>query len=318
MRRYLVALIGFALLTVMVVASILGYKYFVLRDLHADPRLGQLLRYQEEKIDNSARIAETVLVGDSSLGNAVNAALFGQLTGAPTVNLALTGTFHYGGAYAQLKALASGPNKIRSVVLMYSIDAPASALSLDGPFFMSPMPLVSGLGADPNLMLVKNYIRRLTDGSAATDFLWRSARGRLDITPASDLPLYDYTVSFSQIRLEDNGYRIPLKAAPTRGGFLPLIVELCQKQGWICVYSHGPLVRYALELSGGNATGYFSSVESEFAKLGLTLAAPQPILLTPEQRGDTFFHVHPNFRGVTTRRYAEILLPLLAKPTSAK
>jgi len=318
MGRYLVVLMGVTILTLLVIASILGYKYFVLGDLHTDPRLGQLLVYQDGKIRNQARIAETVLVGDSSLGNAVDAALFGQLTGAPAVSLALTGTFHYGGAYAQLKALANGPNKIRSVVLMYAIDAPASALSPDGSFFLSPIPIVPGLTAGSNLKLLKNYIRRLMDGSAAADFLWRGATGRLDTALAPGLSEYDYTVSFARIKLQDNGFRIPLKAAPTRGGFLPLIVELCAKQGWTCVYSHGPLVSYALELSKGDAVIYFSSVESELTELGLTLATPKPVLLPPEQRGDTFFHVHPDFRWVTTQRYAEILQPLLAKPVSEK
>lgn len=318
MARYLLALIGFALLTLMAVASILGYKYFVLSDLHTDPRLGQLLRYQEEKISNRARIAETVLVGDSSLGNAVDAALFGQITGAPAVSLALTGTFHYGGAYAQLKALASEQNRIRSVVLMYAVDAPASALSSDGSFFMSPMPIVVGLGTRTNLKLVKNYVQRLTDGSAAVDFLWRCATGRLDTTIPPELYLQDYAISFSQIKLEDNGFRIPQRAAHTKGGFLPLIVELCAKQGWVCVYSHGPLVDYALELSGAEAANYFSSVEAEFIELGLTLATPKPVLLPSKQRGDTFFHVHPSFRVVTTRRYAEILQPFLAKSHSAE
>lgn len=318
MGRYLVALMGVTLLALLVIASILGYKYFVLRDLHTDPRLGQLLVYQNGKIRNQARIAETILVGDSSLGTAVDAALFGQLTGAPAVNLALTGTFHYGGAYAQLKALANGPNKIRSVVLMYAIDAPASALSLDGSFFLSPIPIVPGLGAGSNIRLLRNYMRRLMDGSAAADFLWRTATGHRDTALAPELYQYDYAVSFGRIRLEDNGFQIPLKAAQTSGGFLPLIVELCAKQGWTCVYSHGPLVSHVLEFSKGDGMSYFSSVETEFAELGLTLATPKPVLLPPEQRGDTFFHVHPDFRWVATQRYAEILQPLLAKPVSEK
>lgn len=314
MRSYFAWLVGFALVFISSIASILAYKYFILGDLHSDPRLGQLLRYQKEKIKNHAAIAETALIGDSSLGNAVDARLFGQLTGAPAINLALTGTFHYGGAYAQLKALADGPNRIRSVVLMYAVDAPASELSLDGAFFISPNPVVAGLDAGTNLRLVKNYVQRLTDGSAVVDFIWRSATGRVDTTISPELYVHDYAVAYGLIKLEDNGFRIPRRAAKMARGFMPLIGELCKEQGWVCVYAHGPLVDYAFGLSGTAAADYFFSVESEFRSLGITLATPEPVLIPPEQRGDSFFHVHPNFRSVTTRHYAKILQPFLARP----
>lgn len=311
---YLRTLLSTFLLALLAVSGINGYRYFVLRDLHDDPRLGQLLRYQEQKLRAEGQLAETVLLGDSALGNAIDAALFSELTGTRTISLALTGTFHYGSAYLQLRTLAGQPNRIRSVVLMYAVDAPASGRSLEGVFFMSADPLVPELGLAANLLLVRNYLKRLLDGPAAAGFLARVFRSEFafDLPPA--LAQYDYLVSHARIPLQDQGYRLPLQAAPTADGFLPLIKTLCEREQWRCVYAHGPLLDYARQLAPAATDQYLASVVAEFDRHGLPLASVMPLLLKPSERGDTFFHVHPDARTTTTRWYATLLLPWLAAP----
>jgi hypothetical protein len=52
-----------------------------------------ILNYQLEKIDAAPRDLRTIIIGDSSAGNAIDAAEFQRLTGEQTINLALTGSF---------------------------------------------------------------------------------------------------------------------------------------------------------------------------------------------------------------------------------
>lgn len=312
MKRYVAATFAFALLGLAALGGVLGYKYYGLRDLHADPRLGQLLRYQEEKIAATAADAEVVFVGDSSLGNAIDADLFQELTGRSAVNLALTGSFHYAGAYVQLKELASRPNAIRTVVLMYAVDAPATTLSADGYFFMSATPVVPDLPFGANVSIAKTFVERMTDAGAAADYLQRLAKGEVGEPLPDYLLAEDYIVSGAQIALTDNGFRVPAKVGRLHRGFLPLIGELCRTNGWRCVYTHGPLLDYALTLTGGDTAPFFAEAAAKIAETsGLEVATPEPVLFTPEQRGDTFFHVHPDEEAHFTALYAGILTPYL-------
>jgi hypothetical protein len=73
-----------------------------------------LLKYQELKIESLSDV-DTVILGDSSVGFALDARAFSELSGRKTVNLALTG-YNYGfpGAYALLNQLLAKarPNNV--------------------------------------------------------------------------------------------------------------------------------------------------------------------------------------------------------------
>jgi hypothetical protein len=52
----------------------------------------EIYGYQRDKL-GTARTIDIAFVGDSSLGNAINAELFSSLSGHNAVNLALTGSY---------------------------------------------------------------------------------------------------------------------------------------------------------------------------------------------------------------------------------
>jgi hypothetical protein len=308
--RYLLTLAAATATGILLVACVLGYKYYVLHDIHTDPRLGQLLKFQSAKIEGEATEASTIFVGDSSLGNALDARLFGDLTGTKAISLALTGTFHYSGIYAQLKQLAGRRNNVRNVFLIFAPDAPGAGMSADGFFFVSPMPVDVNLSFQTNRVLFKNYLQRMTDGVAAL----RTIRDLVGNSSYRDLPpdIYekDYLVSHARIKLEDSGFRLPRDVQQSE--FIRLIVHLCHKQGWNCAYAHGPIVEYALELLPDKGARYFSDVQHVFEDMGLPVATRITVVVPKQQRGDTIFHVHPDSRAVFTRHYVDLLSPYLA------
>ncbi|TNE68477.1 hypothetical protein EP331_15670, partial [bacterium] len=80
-----------------------------------------LYDYQIEKI-TANRDAEIVFIGDSSLGNCLDASIFTQLTNQKTLNLALVGNYGLYGASLMLSNLFSKANRVHTVVIMFSID----------------------------------------------------------------------------------------------------------------------------------------------------------------------------------------------------
>src|SRR5262249_16834400 len=96
--RALVALFTAAFV---VVAGATAFSYAGLRCEISRLANVKLLRYQKQKLARSH--AALVLVGDSSLGNAIDAELLSQLSGKPTINLALTGSHGFEGAYNMLR-----------------------------------------------------------------------------------------------------------------------------------------------------------------------------------------------------------------------
>ena len=87
----------------------MGYK--TLNDL--------LLENRIEKIKNFKNV-KTIFVGDSSLGNAIDENLFGKISGKKTMNLALSGSYSFGGAYGLLENFKI--DGVENIYIMSSLD----------------------------------------------------------------------------------------------------------------------------------------------------------------------------------------------------
>ncbi len=90
-----------------------------------------LVRYQ---LDKARRCPEgaVVLLGDSSLGNGVDATLLSQLLGRPVVNLALTGHDSFLGTYYLAReALPNNPSLLVCIVTPETFRLPVSKRVLD-------------------------------------------------------------------------------------------------------------------------------------------------------------------------------------------
>jgi hypothetical protein len=319
MKAYLISLGYFAGLGVLCVAGLVAVRYWIAFDLNAaDERQGQLLAYQEGKIRNLAPDSiETVLVGDSTLGNAIDISAFSEQTGSRSVSLALTGNFGYGGALAQLQVLAKRQSRLGNVILFYSVDAMASGLLPDGYFFSTPVPTLT-LPWRHELSLLGTYGKRLLDGLAAKDFLVRALMGKLpsQVWPPS-LTEDDYVISRAQISLANTEpYRVPRQPAESSVAFLAEIARLCANNAWNCVYVHGPVLSRSVAASPW-ANEYISKANLLIETTGLKVKGG-PILMDDNERGDTVFHVHFDRRKEFTRKYITILGTSSSRCNSAR
>lgn len=308
MKSYLVALISFLIIGLLSVAGVVGARYWIARDIStADVRQGQLLRFQDEKIRNLAPGSiDTVFIGDSALGNAIDVSLFVRLNEHSAINLALTGSFGYGAGLYQLRELAKSQPRLRNVILLYSVDAMASGLLPEGYFFTSPIPVFS-LPAGQSIALLKTYLQRLIDAPAAGSFLLRGATGKLSALTISDtLRAEDYVISRGIISLEDaKRYKLPHRIQPSSTVFLAEIADLCRTKNWNCVYAHGPVLSSSLAASPWSRD-YFDQAAQAIEGVGIKVIGG-PLAMANEDRGDTVFHVRFERRSEFTSRYTDLL-----------
>ena len=97
-KKYLRIFI-FISLTSIFLLSILAFKNLFFDDLFG---YQILYNYQLKKLSTEEDV-DTIFIGDSSLGNSINADLFSAQGATKALNLALTGNYGYAGSYNMLK-----------------------------------------------------------------------------------------------------------------------------------------------------------------------------------------------------------------------
>lgn len=124
-KQYLLFTVIFSLIMLLLIAYIginglFFSKIFSYQKLYA---------YQLSKIAESEKI-ETIFVGDSSLGNSINAKLFTELSGQESFNISLTGLYGYAGSYNMIKKAITPVAK--NIILMQSLDTLTRDVAYDG------------------------------------------------------------------------------------------------------------------------------------------------------------------------------------------
>src|SRR5688572_25430320 len=115
-RRYVAVTLGVAVL-LLAAASALVLGTLALDRSPLPYR--ELLDYQSAKLDGQP--ADTIFVGDSTLGHAIDAELWSALSGRRSVNLALTGVYGYEGGFNFIRR-SLRTLRPRNVILMYAPD----------------------------------------------------------------------------------------------------------------------------------------------------------------------------------------------------
>src|SRR5262249_18526331 len=155
-RRYLTTLLAALSLLVVALVSVTatGYRLGLVEAANHD-----IYRYQTAKIEAAAPI-DIAFVGDSSLGNAIDATRFGELAARRTANLALNGSYGSGGSYNMVRKLLFA-KRPQLIVVMQSIDTMRRDDAFPGFYF----------SAEPSELLTSSPIRILE-----LYFSWKTAK----------------------------------------------------------------------------------------------------------------------------------------------
>jgi hypothetical protein len=253
-----------------------------------------LYRYQLAKINTEGPL-QTLFIGDSSLGNGIDAKQFAQLSGQPTLNVALTGLYGYEGSYNMLKAAHRKHPEIKNIIVFQALDM---------------------LTRDPSLA---GYVRTTTSIADVWELSFSEKKAF-----SQDLVSYLKSVSLFGSRnpadLIENDYMKQAKEPvlsqfrdgisvaeiqPEKEAYLRKIVAYCQHNKLKLVYMHGPIYEKTLN----NATDYLKAANAKIAATGINLIRSTPIGIKTSHTGD---HVNPKYRPQYTGAYFKLVADQLS------
>ena len=308
MKKYIVTLLFTTLLTTTLTASAVFYSKFIKKDASY---YGILEEYQFSKIAKQGD-ADTIFVGDSSLGNAINTEEFDAIAGTRSLNLALTGIYGYSGTYNMIKR-ALRTNPIRNIFIIQTLDIMKRAVDYRA-FLLTTEDLYdNNIPFDLQINIAKSFWIELFDKKAALSaitphFLKKKENQKHAIVNdyhPQDIPL---PLRYPTDQFDDVTINPRINSDQTT--FLNLIGELCRQQKITCVYSFGPILNKIYS----NSSQMVKNSTAKIASAGIPLAQDTPYLLDFSELGDSTDHVIPSRKNNVTRYYADILKQYIVHP----
>lgn len=254
-------------------------------------------------LDQQARLQasgplDTVMLGDSSLGAAIDEAAWEQATGREALNLALNGSYGIEGTYNMLRQVLM-QGRPRTVLIMQTVDALGRNPSTLGELY-------SSIGLDTGLFAgvvnaVRVYFNQTMVTTAALG-LWDRIAG---IEPEEEAtpPLMTPEAIAASVDLKD--YR-DAAVTPQKVEWLQRIAGLCREQGLQCLYMHGPVYEGICT----KRQAYIDDVTRGVEAAGLPLVPGTPICMPEGAVADAIDHVRPELRPDYTQQLARMVAAL--------
>lgn len=306
-RRYAITLgfVTLALLGGTVMLTFAGYRF-----RWVDPVNLALYDYQMKKLSEEPAV-DIAFVGDSALGNTIDAALFSRIGVRPAVNLALTGAYGYGGSYNMMRHLLKH-QRPRVVVLLHTVDMMARPntvtgfhLTSDGLDFTEISP-VDLLKIYLNLDTVKKVLR------CGRDACWRDDQRVQMVNDYMPQGLWgERPPSYEEV------HRNPLLPDHIRSGkthYLREIARLCKRWGILCIYAHGPVFEAYCQASAN----YLEHATAAIRAAGITVVEGTPVCVPQTHLGDTEDHVKPRLKSSYTLHYYTLLAPYIGDNSAGR
>jgi hypothetical protein len=258
----------------------------------------RILEYQNKKLKKlKNEVIQTLIVGDSSAGNAIDAEYFSKISGSKTVNVALTGSYGLIGSLNMIKRVVSEHKELKNIIIMQSLDIWYRELSLTAYFKTKYSSLKEMNGIIDNLSSkYLAYLFNIQEINWFVKSLYEEADSEIDLN-------HDYTkqkpYTFSNEKkslkedthLKDRVNRDKIKV-------LAMIDRYCGEKELNCIYLHGPL-HVSLVKKDRKIIENINSTLSKTMK-NITFIA-KPFALKATQLGDSNDHVDIGYKLQTTK-----------------
>lgn len=252
--------------------------------------------YQLQKINNIKNSGNLYFLGDSSLGNLIDANYFSKRIGIKTYNLALTEIYGYAGQLNMLKRILQkdlNPKKIFFINSIYFIN-----LNVDEEAFY----------------LTSQNFRDIIESSNQTEYIKHIYRYLLKYAKAEkdfNLNKYNNFVSSNII----NDYIIQSKVRyifkpklinnyNSKVYYLSKISNLCDENNLECIFMNGPISNEYLKLHKEYATNTYKFLNKHLIK---ELYLDKKIIIENYDLGDTQIHINFNSKKKYTDKYITYL-----------
>lgn len=274
-------------------------------------RLCELLETQERKIAALPPATGTIFIGDSSLGNAVDAAMFTELAGGPeSYNVALT-AFSFGlpSTYAVLQEVLA-KTRPREVVIMFSPEAyrRKPKVSAQGFIYTSQAENVLAsafeLGGNFGRSVLKTYTQLVFDRRSLESGI-DHVLGRQPEESCANCIETDYMRQRKPLapdKVKIRRWKGPYK---TYQPILAGIADLCQRAEVRCSYVHGPTLDVVLNKQKAS---YLETVNRFVVESGLELVDEAPLAFPLAELGDRINHIRADLKPKYTGIVADLLM----------
>jgi hypothetical protein len=309
MRRYVLTLIG---LLALLLSGALTVSWFGIDQCTLlDRNICGLYHYQAAKLAAAPKQIDLLLLGDSSLGNGVDAKSLAARSGKTVLSLALSGgALGLPAIETQLREAVTR-TKIGNLVVMVSPELYRRHFSASADGFV----LANGgrpaalLTLPPQLALkaAGSLLSFLFDSGVQADGIRTILTGTRDLGDCAGCAALDYIAQKAggQLTADDiEKWRGPFDDFDP---FLERIAALCRENGINCLYMHGPTIQSVLDLN----PGYVEKINAKVERAGLRLVSPEPFIIAPGDVGDSVNHVRPDLREAYSNKIYDTLAPLL-------
>lgn len=268
----------------------------------------QLLRYQQDKLAAATGLT-TVLLGDSSLGHAIDANLFERLSGERTINLALNGDFGFAGTYNLLRATLRR-NQVKNVIIMNTLDIMRRDVEYDGYLLSAGREGVFSRDFGLNFHLAQRFLERMFSIREALRG-FKMLVGLYDLraeTPRMVNDFWEQNMDEHEEVISRPREPLDPKSIPRhKTYFLSLTASLCRANGLNCLFVYGPVLETHCRIS----RAYIKAATARIAATGIEVVSGMPLCVPPTEVGDTMDHIAPPYKDEYTRRYYHLLAPKL-------
>jgi hypothetical protein len=226
------------------------------------------------------------MIGDSSLGNAIDSQEFSRLSSKSTVNCALTGLYGYEGPYNLLKTARKYHPEIKNVIMMNTLDMQTRDVTYAG-YARTAYSLGDflELTSGEKIMFIDEFYHYLKSIS-------------LKQSVEENLIRYDYVRQSESLGLLSDIKALEVdKLNQNKNRFLFRIVNNLN-----LIYVNGPIYEEEAQIS----RDYIEAANNQILKTGINLI-PEIIEIKGDDLGDSLDHVRPEMKKEYTLKYYELI-----------
>jgi hypothetical protein len=302
-KRYLLVMFASMLIFILILGAI---SLIGLRNNWVRMPNFQVLSYEQEKVELLDG-EEILFLGDSSLGNAVDAELFSKISNKKSVNLALSGSYGFAAPLNLIRRAIEKTN-VKTVVLFYH-----DGIMTTGPAYMQYLQSVYSYKNDYSEYSIREIARLLFNPqilSSIVEWWWLNLTGELErqIVFSDDFVVQENNMDAEATFKKYINKPIAVEDfKPEKLFYYKRIAQLCKSHNLQCVYIHGPIIGPRCK----NSLPFFAHESSMLKADGGITVISELICMKKSDLGDTIAHVNPRVKGKFTRLYYEKLKPFL-------
>lgn len=273
-----------------------------------------LAHYRQRQIRTAVPPVDTLFVGDSTLGYALDDRRFSRLRGAQTINLGTAGyAFGLPGAYSFIVQSLEHFRPKNIVIMLTPQTFSQSMKDLDYDpikgFVLTSrdhLMLLFSIDARTTWLVLRQFALMASDSDALRHRLEMLALRKTYSANCENCS--DFFADVSRDVIDVN--KVSQSWTHPTGDYQPFlrkISAICTREEINCIYVHSTLLSKLCDEFGA----YIGEISKMVEESGIRVIQPAPICVPAQEIGDSFNHVRPDYRGKYTDTIYGVVAPYL-------